>query len=435
MRIAVVGAGYVGLVASTCFAETGQDVTVIDVDSTKIDRLRKAEVPFFEPGLHDLLKKNIEERRLSFTTDLAEAVRDARIVFIAVGTPEGEDGSADLSHVLEAARQIGRAMTGPLIVVNKSTVPVGTARKVTEIISKISSHPVHVVSNPEFLKEGAAVDDFLRPDRVVIGTEDEGTRKVMADLYEPFLRPGHDILFMDPASAEVTKYAANGLLAARITFMNEMALLCDGVGADVDSVRRGLGSDQRIGHSFLFPGVGYGGSCFPKDVRALIRIGEQYALPMRILRAVDQVNERQKHVLSNLILSRFDGRLDGKTIAVWGLSYKPKTDDVREAPSLVIIHDLLSAGAAVRVYDPEGQDNAQQKLKERVSYHGSGYEGCKGADALVVVTEWNEFRRPDFDRIKSLLKQPILFDGRNVYEPDIMRRLGFEYFSVGRSHA
>jgi UDPglucose 6-dehydrogenase len=355
------------------------------------------------------------------------------VVFIAVQTPQGDDGSADLTNVLGVAQQIGQAMDGPLIVVNKSTVPVGTARKVQEAIGAVTRHPVSVVSNPEFLKEGAAIDDFLRPDRVVIGTDSEEARRIMTELYAPFTRTGNPIFFMDNKSAEMVKYTANGLLAARISFMNEMAILCDKVGADVDLVRLGAGSDKRIGHAFLFPGVGFGGSCFPKDVRALINTGLENDLPLEMLVATDRVNERQKHYVSTKIMARFGSHLGGRIFAVWGLAFKPKTDDVREAPALTIIEDLLHAGARIHVYDPEGMKNARHYLGERVTYCQSNYEACEGADALVVVTEWNEFRRPDFERIKTLLKQPVVFDGRNIYDPARMRDYGFEHVCIGRN--
>lgn len=433
MRIAVAGAGYVGLVVGTCLAETGQDVTLVDVDEEKIERLCAGLVPFYEPGLADLLERNAREGRLAFTTDLAEAVRAAQVVFIAVGTPESHDGSADLRFVVELARDIGRVMAGPLVVVCKSTVPVGTAAKVRAAIEAETSHPVSVVSNPEFLKEGAAVDDFLKPDRVVIGTEDPRARELMTDLYAPFVRSGNPILFMDNESAEMTKYCANGLLAARISFMNEIAQLCDAVGADVDQVRLGVGADRRIGHAFLFPGVGYGGSCFPKDVRALVRTGEEYGVRLHMLMATDRVNERQKGLLAARVKERFGDDLTGRTFAVWGLSFKPRTDDVREAPALVVIEELLAAGGVVRAYDPEASRTARAILGDRVVLCDTSYSACQGADALLVVTEWNEFRRPDFERIAGLLKQPVIFDGRNVYNPQRMAAAGFEHISVGRN--
>ncbi len=433
MRIAVAGAGYVGLVAGTCLAETGQDVTLVDVDRAKVDKLKAGQVPFYEPGLADLLERNARENRLTFTTDLAAAIGSAQVAFIAVGTPQSHDGAADLRFVLEVARDIGRAMTGPLVVVCKSTVPVGTAAKVRAAIQAETDTPVSVVSNPEFLKEGAAVDDFLKPDRVVIGTEDERAREIMADLYAPFVRSGNPILFMDNASAEMTKYCANGLLAARISFMNEIAQLCDAVGADVDQVRLGVGADRRIGSAFLFPGVGYGGSCFPKDVRALARTGAEHGVELHMLAATDRVNERQKRLLASRVRERFGTDLTGRTFAVWGLAFKPRTDDVREAPALVVIEELLSAGAAVRAYDPEAIETTRAILGDEVTYCDSSYEACEGADALLVITEWNEFRRPDFERIGGLLKQQVVFDGRNVYSPQRMAALGFEHFTVGRN--
>jgi len=432
VRIAIVGAGYVGLVAGTCFAETGHNVTIVDVDAGKIASLQKSEVPFYEPGLKDVLRRNIREKRLVFTTAIQNAVPGARVAFIAVGTPEGEDGSADVTHVMEVARQIGKNMDGPLVVVNKSTVPVGTGGEIEAVIKKETSHPVTVVSNPEFLKEGAAVDDFMRPDRVVVGTEDAQAIGLMTDLYSPFVRTGNPILLMDRTSAEMAKYAANGLLASRISFMNEIALLCDAVGADVEKVRRGVGSDARIGHAFLFPGAGFGGSCFPKDVRALMGMGRRHGIEMEIATATDRANTRQKLLLSQRVKERFSADLSSRTLALWGLAFKPRTDDIREAPALVVVEELLAAGANVRVYDPEALETARRVLGERVTYCRSSYDCCQGADALVVVTEWNEFRFPDFERIKQLLKQPVVFDGRNLYEPRRMREMGFEHIGVGR---
>ena len=432
MRIAVVGAGYVGLVAGTCFAETGHTVTIVDIDAEKIESLQKSEVPFYEPGLKDLLERNIREQRLVFSTAIGEAVPGAQVAFIAVGTPEGEDGSADVTHVMEVARQIGKTMDGPLVVVNKSTVPVGTGGEIEAVIEKETTHPVTVVSNPEFLKEGAAVDDFMRPDRVVVGTEDPGAVELMTDLYAPFVRTGNPILFMDRTSAELAKYAANGLLASRISFINEIALLCDAVGADVEKVRRGVGSDARIGHAFLFPGVGYGGSCFPKDVRALVGMGKRHGVEMEMAGATHRANHRQKLLVPGRVKERFGADLSGRTFALWGLAFKPRTDDIREAPALVVIEELLAARAAVRVYDPEAMESTRRILGERVLYCDGSYDCCQGADALIVVTEWNEFRFPDFDRIKELLKEPVVFDGRNVYDPKRMRKMGFEHITVGR---
>ena len=433
MRIAVVGAGYVGLVAGTCFAETGHSVVVVDVVAEKIATLERGQVPFYEPGLSELLTRNMREKRLRFTTELTSAVADRQVIFIAVGTPEDENGSADLRYVLQVARDIGQAMQGPMVVVCKSTVPVGTSQKVRAVIEAETEHPVAVVSNPEFLKEGAAVDDFLRPDRVVIGTEDAHARATMEDLYSPFVRTGNPILFMDNESAEMTKYCANGLLAARISFMNEIALLCDAVGADVDQVRLGVGADRRIGHAFLFPGVGYGGSCFPKDVRALGKTGERAGVALNMLAATDLVNERQKHWLGGRVAEQFGQDLSGRTFAVWGLAFKPQTDDVREAPALVLIEDLLAAGAKVRAYDPEAMQTARTVLGERIVWCEGAYHACDGADALLVVTEWNEFRRPDFERIAERLKRKLIFDGRNIYSPERLAELGFEHVTMGRN--
>jgi UDPglucose 6-dehydrogenase len=426
------GAGYVGLVAGTCFAETGHNVTIVDIDAEKIKSLQESEVPFYETGLQDLLKRNIREKRLIFTTEIRDAVPGARVVFIAVGTPEDEDGSADVSLVMEVARQIGATLDGPLVVVNKSTVPVGTGGEIEAIIKPETAHPVTVVSNPEFLKEGAAVDDFMRPDRVVVGTEDPAAVELMTDLYAPFVRTGNPILFMDRTSAELAKYAANGLLASRISFINEIALLCDAVGADVEKVRRGVGSDARIGHAFLFPGVGFGGSCFPKDVRALVRMGKRHGIEMEIATATYRANRRQKLLVPGRVKEHFGADLSGRTFALWGLAFKPRTDDIREAPALVVIEELLAAQATVRVYDPEAMESARRVLGKRVRYCESSYDCCRGADALIVVTEWNEFRFPDFDRIKELLKEPVVFDGRNVYDPKRMREMGFEHITVGR---
>jgi len=432
VKIAVVGAGYVGLVAGTCFAETGHEVWLVDVDAKKLAALEAGQVPFYEPGLADLLARNQREGRLHVSSKLAEVVPQVAVVFIAVGTPQSHDGAADLRYVLEVARDVGRAMVGPLTVVNKSTVPVGTARKVRAAIEAETRHPVRVVSNPEFLKEGAAVDDFLKPDRVVIGTDDPAAREIMADLYAPFVRTGNPIVFMDNLSAEMTKYTANGLLAARISFMNEVALLCDAVGADVDKVRLGVGSDRRIGNAFLFAGVGYGGSCFPKDVRALVKTGAEHGVELLMLQATDRVNERQKKVLADRVKRVLGADLRGKTLAVWGLAFKPRTDDVREAPAHVIVEELLAAGAAVRVWDPEAMQTSRERLGTRVTYSESAYHACEGADGLAVVTEWNEFRRPDFERIRALMRRPLVFDGRNVFDPERMRALGFEHHALGR---
>ena len=432
MRVGVFGAGYVGLVTGTCFAEMGNDVVICDVNEERVAELRRGRIPIYEPGLEEMLDRNLENDRLTFTTDAREAVRTSEVIFIAVGTPSDEDGSADLSHVLDVAREIGRHADGPRIVVNKSTVPVGTGAKVREVLAETSSQEFSVVSNPEFLKEGTAVEDFMKPDRVVVGTDDHRTREIMRRLYAPFVRTGNPIYFMDVASAEMTKYAANAMLATRITFMNEIANLCELVGANVDEVRIGVGSDRRIGPAFLFPGAGFGGSCFPKDVQALERLADQVGYGFPIMRAVHAVNETQKRVLGSKIRQYFGEDLEGRRFAVWGIAFKPRTDDIREAPALVLIEDLLSAGAEVAVFDPEAMDNARRVLGDRVVFSDSAHEALEEADALVVVTEWNEFRFPDFDRIKNALKEPIVFDGRNVYDPRTMSDLGFIYFSVGR---
>jgi UDPglucose 6-dehydrogenase len=431
MRIAVVGTGYVGLVAGVCFAESGNDVVCVDKDATKVRALSKGKVPIYEPGLEELLRRNRSEGRLTFTTALAKAVRDSAIVFIAVGTPQGEDGSADLQHVLAVAKDVAKAMNGYKVIVNKSTVPVGTAQRVREVIRRETTHPFSVVSNPEFLKQGAAIDDFMKPDRVVIGAEDDRSKEMMVELYAPFTRTDAPIMVMDCASAELAKYAANAMLATRISFMNEVANVCEAVGADVDSVRRAVGSDRRIGSSFLFPGVGYGGSCFPKDVKAMMRFAEDAEYDFRILKAVEEVNVTQKTRLAAKMKRHF-GSLKGKVVAVWGLAFKPKTDDMREAPAIALIESLLAAGATVQVYDPEAMAVAKKHFGSRVTYADANYAALKGADALAIVTEWNEFRRPDFDRMRSLMKSPVIFDGRNLFVPAQMKQNGFTYYSIGR---
>jgi UDPglucose 6-dehydrogenase len=431
MKIGVVGTGYVGLVVGACLAENGNTVSCVDNDAGKVEALRRGEIPIYEPGLEEMLPRNIAEERLSFTTDLPGSVRDSDILFVAVGTPQDEDGSADLTHVLGVARAIADAMNGFKIVVLKSTVPVGTAPKVRTAIEARSKHPVAVVSNPEFLKEGAAVDDFMRPDRVVIGTDDPKVEAIMRELYEPFVRQGHPILVMDHASAELTKYAANAMLATRISFMNEVANLCDKVGADVRQIRLGIGSDLRIGPSFLYSGIGYGGSCFPKDVKALLRTAHDAGAEMLVVDAVERANELQKGVLVPRIETHLGG-LAGKTIAVWGLAFKPRTDDMREAPALVVIEQLLAKGAKIRSYDPKAMAPARQYLGDRVTWCQRSYEAVEGADALVIVTEWGEFREPDFARVKSLMKQPVIFDGRNIYKPELLREMGFYYEGIGR---
>ncbi len=432
MNITVVGSGYVGLVVGACLAETGNDVVCADVDPEKIEGLKKNRLPIYEPGLERLVERNQHQSRLAFTTDIAKAIASASVVFIAVGTPPDEDGSADLRHVLAVAEQIGKHMARELVVVTKSTVPVGTAGKVADAIGKHAKQKFHMCSNPEFLKEGAAVDDFLKPDRVVLGVDSDFARSVMAELYAPFVRTGKPIIFMDIASAEMTKYAANAMLATRISFMNEIARLCETVGANVDAVRRGIGSDDRIGPSFLFPGPGYGGSCFPKDVQALIRTADSVKVPLEVVSAVERANERQKHVLYEKITRALGGSIRGSLIALWGLAFKPQTDDMREAPALTLIEELLAAGATVKAHDPVAEHEARRRLGDRIAYADSNYDAANGADALVVVTDWNEYRHPDFRRIKQALKRPVLIDGRNLYDPLQMRSLGFTYDSIGR---
>jgi UDPglucose 6-dehydrogenase len=432
MKIAVIGTGYVGLVAGACFAESGNDVVCVDKDEKKIATLNAGQMPIYEPGLEEIVRRNRQEGRLVFTTDLADAVGEAAIVFIAVGTPQGEDGSADLTHVLDVAREIARAMNGYKVIVDKSTVPVGTSGKVRDVIKAETTHPFSVVSNPEFLKQGAAVEDFMKPDRVVIGAEDERAEEIMLELYSPFTRTGAPIMVMDCASAELAKYAANAMLATRISFMNEVANVCELVGADVDQVRKAIGSDRRIGTSFLFPGVGYGGSCFPKDVKAMMRFASEKQYDFKILQAVETVNHCQKMRLFTKMRAHF-GDMAGKTVGVWGLAFKPRTDDMREAPSIPLIHALLDAGATVRAYDPEATKVAKGIFGDRVTFTGNNYDALTGADCLAIVTEWNEFRRPDFPRMKSLMREPIVFDGRNLFTPDQMKQHGFTYFSIGRA--
>jgi UDPglucose 6-dehydrogenase len=431
MKIAVVGTGYVGLVVGACLAENGNDVICVDNDEAKIKRLCAGHMPIYEPGLEELVRRNHGNRRLSYSTNLGEAVGASEIVFIAVGTPQGEDGSADLQHVLSVARDVGRAINKYTVVVDKSTVPVGTAERVRNTIARETTQPFSVVSNPEFLKQGAAIDDFMRPDRVVVGADDERSAQVMTELYAPFTRTGAPIMMMDTASAELCKYAANAILATRISFMNEIANVCELVGADVDQVRRAIGSDRRIGSSFLFPGVGYGGSCFPKDVKALVRSASDRGYEFRILHAVEEVNQSQKSKLVGKMESHFR-ELGGRTIALWGLAFKPRTDDMREAPAITVIEELLARGAAVRAYDPEAAPTARRLFGDRITIADRSYDALAGADALAIVTEWNEFREPDFKRMRDLLKSPVVFDGRNIYSPDQMRGLGFTYFSIGR---
>jgi UDPglucose 6-dehydrogenase len=433
MKIAVVGTGYVGLVLGACLAENGNTVVCVDKDESKVNTLKAGGMPIYEPGLEELVHRNDHEERLEFTTDLPSAVRASDFVFIAVGTPQGEDGSADLQHVLSVAKDIGRAMNKYTVVVDKSTVPVGTAKRVRDAIAPETTHPFSVVSNPEFLKQGAAIEDFMKPDRVVIGVEekDERAAMLMKELYGPFTRTGAPILTMSTASAELCKYAANSILATRISFMNEIANMCELVGADVDQVRKAIGADRRIGTSFLFPGVGYGGSCFPKDTQALLKSAGDKGYDFKILRAVEEVNDRQKERLVDKMQQHFKD-LSGKTIALWGLAFKPRTDDMREAPAIPIIEGLLAKGAKVKAYDPAAGPVAKRIFGNRIELCDRSYDALAGADALAVVTEWNEFREPDFEKMRALLKAPVVFDGRNIYSPEHMRALGFTYLSIGR---
>jgi UDPglucose 6-dehydrogenase len=437
MKIGVVGTGYVGLVTGTCFAESGNDVICVDTDKGKIERLNNGEIPIYEPGLDEMVRRNKAEERLHFTTEIATAVETSLMLFIAVGTPPGEDGSADLQYVLQVARDIGRLMTSFKIVVNKSTVPVGTADKVRAAIkAELEKRGVDiafdVVSNPEFLKEGNAIDDFMKPDRVVVGCDDPRTAELMKELYAPFVRTEHPILIMDVRSSEMTKYAANAMLATKISFMNDIANLCELANANVDMVRKGIGSDSRIGYSFIFPGAGYGGSCFPKDVQALVRTGNALGYKLEILESVENVNYRQKEILYNKLHKALSGNIKGKTFAVWGLSFKPNTDDMREAPSLVLIEKLLAEGAQVKAYDPAAVHETKKVLGDRITYAKKSYDALEGVDGLLIVTEWNEFRRPDFERMKNLMTKPLVIDGRNIFDPGRMKKLGFEYYSIGR---
>lgn len=432
MKICIIGTGYVGLVAGTCFAETGNDVICVDVDKHKIKMLKKGIIPIYEPGLKEMMDSNTKKGRLTFTTDLDNAVKQSLINFIAVGTPPGEDGSSDLRHVLDVARSIGKAMNGYKAIVDKSTVPVGTADLVRETIRKETEHPFDMVSNPEFLKEGAAIDDFMKPDRVIIGVDDSRVEALMKDLYSPFVRTGHPIIIMDVRSAEMTKYAANAILATKISYMNEIANLCEKVGANVTLVRQGIGSDNRIGHQFLFPGVGYGGSCFPKDIKALIHTAQEHGMELHILRSVEEVNERQKYRLVEKIKGYYGDDLSRKLFGVWGLSFKPRTDDMREAPSIVIINGLLDTGASIQAYDPQAMKEARHIFGDRITMVNDEYEAVKNADGLIIITEWNEFREPDFDLMRNSMRLPIIFDGRNIYDAKKMAALGFGYFSLGQ---
>ena len=432
MNIAVVGTGYVGLVTGTCLAATGNNVICVDIDEDKVEKMRNGIVPIYEPHLDVLFERNIKQGRLTFTTKLEEAIKDATIIFLALPTPPGEDGSADLSYILGVAEDLGKMITDYKIIIDKSTVPVGTAEKVTETIAKFTDVEFDVVSNPEFLREGYAVDDFMKPDRVVIGTTSKKAKDVLEHLYKPYVRQGNPIIFMDEKSAELTKYAANSFLATKITFMNEVANFCEKVGADVDMVRIGMGSDNRIGKRFLFPGIGYGGSCFPKDVQALAKSGKEEGYEFQILDSVMSVNQSQKTIIVPKILDYFNNDLKGKKIAFWGLAFKPDTDDIREAPSLYIIEELLKAGASVSAFDPEAMHNVQSLLSDKIQYAVDQYAALKDADALVIATEWTLFRNPDFDLMKKSLNHHVIFDGRNLYELDEMKDLGFDYFSIGR---
>lgn len=432
MKIAVVGTGYVGLVSGTCFAETGNNVTCVDIDINKVNMLAKGDITIYEPGLEKLFLRNLKEGRLSFTTDLAEGIKDAVIVCLALPTPPGEDGSADLKYILGVAEDIGKILTGYKLILDKSTVPVGTAEKVHDAIAKNYKGEFDVVSNPEFLREGVAVEDFMKPNRVVIGTRSEKAKKLMNDLYGPFVRQGNPVIFMDERSAELTKYAANSFLAAKISFMNEVAKLCELLGADVDMVRRGIGSDERIGKRFLFPGIGYGGSCFPKDVKALVKSSTEVNYDFKILNAVMEVNEIQKGHLIPGIKKYFNNDLKGKRFALWGLAFKPNTDDTREAPALSMIDALLKEGATISAFDPEGMKNVKKQIGDVIDYFENQYDALKDADALIIATEWNEFRTPDFTKIAAILKNKAIFDGRNLFDLTALEDLGFHYESVGR---
>lgn len=437
MKISIVGTGYVGLVSGTCFAETGITVTCVDIDEQKIENLKKGIIPIYEPGLEDMVKNNVEKERLFFTTSLEESLKECDAVFIAVGTPPDEDGSADLQYVLSVARDIGKFMNSYLVVIDKSTVPIGTAEKVRaavkEGLQENNSDPdFDVASNPEFLKEGAAISDFLKPDRIVVGVDSERARKVLNRLYKPFLLNAHPLMFMDIPSAEMTKYAANSMLATKISFMNDIANLCEIVGADVNNVRKGIGSDSRIGNKFIYPGAGYGGSCFPKDVKALIKTADEFNYSLDILKSVESVNSRQKKILPAKIKNHFGKELKGKTIAIWGLSFKPKTDDMREAPSLVVISELLEAGVKIKAYDPVANQEAQRRLGNIIEYANDMYEAIIDVDALVIVTEWPEFRVPNYKVMDKLMKSKLIFDGRNIYDPAEMAEFGYSYYSIGR---
>jgi len=432
MQIAVVGTGYVGLVTGTCFAETGNNVICVDIDAAKVEKMKNGEVPIYEPHLDVLFERNIKQGRLAFTTDLKSAIDKAQIIFLALPTPPGEDGSADLSYILNVAEELGKIITDYKVIIDKSTVPVGTAEKVTAAVAKNATADFDVVSNPEFLREGFAVDDFLKPDRVVIGTRSAKAKQILEKLYKPFVRQGNPVIFMDEKSAELTKYAANAFLATKITFMNEIANYCELIGADVDAVRRGMGTDTRIGNRFLFPGIGYGGSCFPKDVQALAKSGKEVGYDFEIINSVMDVNHRQKVTMAQKIKAYFGDDLSGKKLALWGLSFKPDTDDIREAPALYIIDELVAAGAEITAYDPAAIANVKSEIGGKINYTESQYKVLENADALLIATEWSAFRSPDFDKVSSLLKEKVIFDGRNLYDLESMRNLNYHYESVGR---
>lgn len=437
MRIIVVGSGYVGLVTGACFAESGVNVNCVDVDAEKIRQLREGEIPIYEPGLSAMVKSNIEKKRLTFSTDFRDSINSSEVIFIAVGTPPGEDGSADLKHVLNVAEEIGKVMTQHIVVVTKSTVPVGTSEKIrnkiqTELDKRHILVEFDMASNPEFLKEGAAIDDFLKPERIVIGIDNEKTRDVMNKLYLPFVLNNHPILFMDIKSAEITKYAANAMLATRISFINEIANLCDILGADINNVRRGIGSDSRIGSKFIYPGTGYGGSCFPKDVKALLKTAGDNGYELNVIKAVEKANEYQKNVIFNKMFKHFNGDLKERIIGIWGLSFKPKTDDIREASSIVLIEKLLAKGVRIKAYDPAAINETKKLLGNRIEYYTDPYEVLNDVDAVCLMTEWSEFHLPDFGRMSEIMKSKVIFDGRNIYDPAELKRLGFEYFGIGR---
>jgi len=432
MKIAVVGTGYVGLVTGTCFAETGNTVTCVDIDKNKVEKLSNGQITIYEPGLEKLFLRNQREERLKFTTNLEEGIADAKVIFLALPTPPGEDGSADLKYILGVAEDLGKILKEYKVIVDKSTVPVGTAEKVRDVIAKNCKCEFDVVSNPEFLREGVAVEDFMKPDRVVIGTESERARKIMADLFAPFVRQGNPVIFMNEKSAELTKYAANSFLATKISFMNEVARLCELLGADVDMVRRGIGSDDRIGKRFLFPGIGYGGSCFPKDVQALVRSASDIKYDFKILHAVMEVNEKQKVSLIPRIKKYFNNNVTGKKIALWGLAFKPNTDDIREAPALYLIEELLKAGASIAAFDPEAMKNVREVVGDKITFTENQYDALNNCDALIIATEWSEFRTPDFDKMTERMKSKVIFDGRNVFDLSQMKDLGFYYESIGR---